>query len=274
MPFPLTDTREDRRVLENSRVRQLNVLGGSDWFVRFGKAKRSPSLRFFLFPFAGGVANEFRDWAPNCPKNVEVFALQLPGRAARFDDAPVTDISELVDRMLPALAGHLDRPFVFFGHSLGGRIAFALAQRLQLLRLPEPKLLAVSASRAPHISSLDVSTLSDAEFRDYLVSLGGSSREALENEALMELMLPVLRADFQLHDSLRPQHGVLECPVLAFGGVNDSLVTEIDLQGWREYTRGAFHLRMLAGGHFYLREGRRALIQALFDELRILRLPQ
>lgn len=238
----------------------------SNWIVRFGAARPTAAFRLFCFPYAGGSPTDFRDWSVDCPEDVEVVALQLPGRGMRFQEPLLTDMEQLIEALGNALTSYLDRPFAFLGHSLGGRIAYAVAQRLKALGLPAPQLLAVSASRAPDASGRNVSNLSDQAFRLHLQDLGGIPQDLLEDEELMELMVPVLRADFLLHDSLVASPVMLDCPILACGGLDDREVTESDLDRWRNFTDGSFTLRLFPGGHFYLREHRRTLIAILIEQ--------
>lgn len=219
-------------------------------------------LRLFCFSFAGGGAIDFRDWSRDCPDGVEVYAIQLPGRGARIHEPPLTRIEDVANVLAGAVAGLLDRPYALFGHSLGGRVGFALARRLKVLGRPAPQVLAVSACRAPGLSGINVANLSDDAFLRHIATLGGTTSDVLGNAELMELILPVLRADFLLHDSLEAGPPRLDCPVLACGGTEDPNVVRADLEAWRG-VGGGFDLRLFPGGHFYLREQRRELIATL-----------
>ena len=250
------------------RKRPYLIQQTGNWIVRFGAANPAARSRLFCFPFAGGDVIDFRDWCNDCPDDVELFAVQLPGRGLRFQERPVTNMEVLVKSLGMAILSQIDRPYIFFGHSLGGRIAFALAEWIKKFRAPAPSLLAVSASLAPGARAPNVSNLSDSAFCLYLEGLGGISREALINRELMDLVIPRVRADFILHDSLAPDPVLLDCPILACGGHDDSDVTETDLDRWRYVTSGPFARRMFPGGHFYLQKERAELMSVLFHQLR------
>jgi medium-chain acyl-[acyl-carrier-protein] hydrolase len=254
------------QALAGARGRPRLVSGGNNWIVRFGAEKPAAAFRLFVFPHAGGGPADYRDWSIDCPEDVDVVGLQLPGRGMRFQESLLTNMDQLIESLGDALISCLDRPFAFFGHSLGGRIAFAAAQRLKALGLPSPRLLAVSSSRAPGACGRNVSNLSDEAFRLHLQDLGGTPQDLLNDEELMELMLPVLRADFLLHDSLVASPALLDCPILACGGLDDREVAESDLDRWRNFTDQTFTLRLFPGGHFYLREHRRRLVSALLEQ--------
>jgi medium-chain acyl-[acyl-carrier-protein] hydrolase len=97
--------------------------------------------------------------------------------------------------------------------------------------------------------------LPEAELRSELLRLNGTPREVLEHPELMELMLPLLRADFSVVETYVYRPGVpLECPLTAFGGLRDSEVSRAQLEAWREQTASEFVLRMLPGDHFFLND--------------------
>jgi medium-chain acyl-[acyl-carrier-protein] hydrolase len=255
--------------LLDRRFRQHAVPGAGPWLVRFGDEIENVGMRIFCFPCAGGGVGDYREWAVECAPQAEVIAMQLPGRGARFGETPVQSIVALVEELVPAMAGLLDRPFVLFGHSMGGRIAYALANRLKRTGLPAPEVLVVSASRPPTMRGNGAASMPDLELRRYLENLGGVPRQALENAEIMEFMLPLLRAEFQLNDSLPLPVEPLLCAVVACGGKEDRVIQEKDLEGWGLVSRGDFRLEMFPGGHFYLREERTRLVQMLLNYVKL-----
>jgi medium-chain acyl-[acyl-carrier-protein] hydrolase len=201
---------------------------------------------------------------------VEVRPVQLPGRETRFREPAFTRLAPLVEAMAEPLRGYLDRPFALFGHSLGALVAFELARRLQRGTGLQPVCLFVSGCGAPQTRSPESSIhkLPAAEFREELRRLNGTPPEVLENDELMDLLLPTLRADFALCETYAYSPGPpLDCPVSALGGLGDDTVSRQDLDAWREQTTGPFRLRMLPGDHFFLQTNQRLLLQAVAREL-------
>src|SRR5208337_878151 len=88
-------------------------------------------LRLFCFPYAGAGALIFRNWSDALPRDIEVCPIQLPGRGTRLTEPPFTKLSCLVEALTRALIPLLDRPFAFFGHSLGALIGFELARQIR-----------------------------------------------------------------------------------------------------------------------------------------------
>jgi medium-chain acyl-[acyl-carrier-protein] hydrolase len=201
---------------------------------------------------------------------VEVLPVQLPGREARFREPAFTRLAPLVEALAGALRPYLDRPFAFFGHSMGALVAFELARRLRRGTGLQPVCLFASGCGAPQARDTEtpIHTLPAAEFREELRRLDGTPREVLDNEELMDLLLPTLRADFALCETYTYTAGPpLDCPLNALGGLGDDTVSRRELAAWREQTTGPFRLRMLPGNHFFLHAAQRPLLQALTQEL-------
>lgn len=223
-------------------------------------------FRLFCFAHAGGGASLFREWNGALGDRVGVCPIQLPGRESRFREPAFTRLGPLVEALVEALSPHLDRPFALFGHSLGALVAFELARRLRREGLFEPSQLIVSGSRAPQLprTEPDVHRLSDAAFRAELRRLDGTPVELLENDELMDLLLPSLRADFALFETYAYTAGSpLSCPISALGGRDDPTVEHAELEAWRAQTTGRFRLRIFPGNHFFVRSGRALVLEEL-----------
>ncbi len=241
-----------------------------DPWIAYRKPRPHARLRLLCFPYAGGGALAYRSWTTQMPPEVDVLPVQLPGRERRLREKPYTRLGPLVEAAARALVPHLDRPFAIFGHSMGALIGYEVAQWLRREQGLEPVHLLVSARRSLSLppDPDDYYKLSDPELTEQLREMNGTPAEVLEHPELMELMLPLLRADFELNDTHQPvAHPPLECPVTAFGGLEDEDVSREELEAWRAVTAGPFQLRMFAGDHFYLHRHQDALRQAVIDKL-------
>lgn len=227
-------------------------------------------LRLFCFPYAGGAASAFCTWSDDLPRGVEVCPIQLPGRESRLGEPPFTRLAPLVQALAPAIRPYLDKPFAFFGHSMGATISFELARQLRQQDDPGPVHLFVSGSRAPQIPDPDppIHHLPEAEFVEELRRFNGTPELVLQNAELMQLFLPLLRADLALHEAYTyTADEPLDCPISAFGGLEDEEVSRDELAAWRDQTRGAFTLRIFPGDHFFLRSARALLLWAVSQDL-------
>lgn len=223
-------------------------------------------LRVFCIPYAGGGASIYRGWSELAPPGVVIRALDLPGREALFGQPPLASMEAAVEHVLREIGPELDAPFVFYGHSLGAAIAFHVTRRLRALRERLPEHLVVAARAAPHRAprTAPIADLPEREFKAELRRLGQTPEAVLENHELMQLLLPTLRSDFRLDETLScVPEPPLPCPITAFGGLDDREVTRDELDAWREHTAGGFTLKFFAGDHFFLHPSRRSVLEAL-----------
>jgi len=263
-------------IFDEQRAQMADMLRPERWLVRT-KAHQSsplsssvPRLRLFCFPYAGGGASIFRAWSSYLPEDIEVCPLYLPGRESRFKEPPFTRISPLVRVLAHVMHPYLDMPFAIFGHSMGALISFELVRYLRQAQMPEPTHLFVSAHRAPQLPDIHPSLqhLSDEAFLEKLMQLGGTPQEILQQAEFMQLMLPTIRADFTLCENYAYADELpFSYPITAFGGRQDTTVSEQELLAWREQTQSNFKLHMFPGDHFFLREHVRELAQTIGDAL-------
>lgn len=226
--------------------------------------------RLFCFPYAGGTAHIFRAWPEGLPKSVQVCTANLPGRGSRIRETPFSDIHELVEVVGREIRPLLDMPFAFFGHSMGAMISFELARYLRREHGARPTHLFVSGRRAPQLPVTEPTSYDMPEevFKEKLRTLNGTPAEVLEHPELMELMLPLLRADFSVVETYEyREEPPLDVPITVFGGLQDHKVGRDVLTPWREQTTAPVTVRMLPGDHFFLNTARPALLNLLSKEL-------
>jgi medium-chain acyl-[acyl-carrier-protein] hydrolase len=226
----------------------------SCWIQSRGSDQR-PSLRLFCFPHAGGGASAFHAWNIALGQAIQVCAVALPGRETRLREPLFSEFGPLLDAIDSQLAPWLDLPFAVLGHSMGALLAFEWVRKLKHARKAEPVRLILSGRRAPNISpDTDLlHTLPDAEFLQELSArYEGMSQELMTNPELIEVYLPILRADISIVESYRFQESEpLSCPMLVFAGIDDKSLTFEQLVAWKRHTTGSFAAHLLPGGHFF-----------------------
>ncbi|MFE4104876.1 thioesterase II family protein [Almyronema epifaneia] len=230
-------------------------------------------LRLFCFPYAGGGAAIFRAWAFQLPPEIEVCPIQLPGRENRFSQAPFTRMLALIHALSPALLPLCDRPFAFWGHSMGALVSFELARYWHYRGLACPQHLFLSSHQAPHLprQGVKMHLLPEAEFIAELRRYNGTPAAILQEPELLELLLPVLRADFAVLETYTYRAGPpLPCAISVFGGDRDAKVSQKQLSAWQIHTQAQFKLRLLAGDHFYLKTQQTKILQAVREDLQCL----
>jgi medium-chain acyl-[acyl-carrier-protein] hydrolase len=231
---------------------------GNPWILRPRPNPRA-RLRLICFPYAGGGGSIFRTWPSALPDDVEVLAIELPGRETRFKERPFQEMPALIAALTDAVGPELAAPFAIYGHSLGALIAFCFACELRRRSHPGPVHLFVSGRRAPQLPEPSPAYhLPEPAFLAHLRHLGGIPEAVIQNAELMAIFLPILRADFVLSEATAtPPDEPLGCPITALGGLGDDKATLDELDAWRAQTRAAFERETFPGGHFFLQQGAR-----------------
>jgi len=249
----------------------MSCIAPSTTWIQYQRPKPQARIRLFCFPYAGGGASIFRSFAASTPPEIEVWPVQLPGRENRLAEKPFSRLDDLIEALKPALLPYLDMPYAFFGHSMGALICFELTRALRRNgHLPGPVRLLVSGHRAPQLPALrsPIHHVSDLQFVEELRHFNGTPEAVLQHAELLQLLLPLLRADFALCETYAyTQEQLLTCPISAFGGLQDEDVPHSSLQAWCEQTSGAFKVRFFAGDHFFLYPEQANLLAALSQDL-------
>ncbi|MDK1288560.1 thioesterase II family protein [Pseudoalteromonas umbrosa] len=223
------------------------------------------TLRLFCFPYAGGAPNIFMPWLNKLPNNVELVLIQLPGRGARLMEAPHNKMSSIIDELMLHSSFITQKPNVFFGHSLGSRVAYELALTLQKNNLALPQKLIASGSRAPHLENhkTPIYHLPESEFITKLRELNGTPKEVLDNAELMELFLPLLRADFEIADCYQTEKHPLPVPIDVFFGHEDIDVTPPMINAWQALSALPITQHAFNGDHFFINSHSEQVIKAV-----------
>ncbi|MEU3776276.1 alpha/beta fold hydrolase [Streptomyces sp. NPDC032472] len=230
----------------------------SVWLRRYGDA-RPGAPRLVCFPHAGGSASFYFPVAQALAPDVDVLAVQYPGRQDRRAEPLIDSVAVLADRIFSELAALLsaepDVPLYLFGHSMGATVAFEVTRRLQDAALPGPVRLFASARRAPSRTRADrVHTRDDDGLIQELRRLSGTDARVLGNEEIMRMAIPSIRNDYRAVETYRAEPGTrIDTPVSVLVGDNDPTTTLAEARAWEEHTTAGIELRVFpGGGHFYL----------------------
>jgi surfactin synthase thioesterase subunit len=222
-----------------------------------------------FFPYAGGSAATFRSWAPRM-HGCAFVGVELPGRGRRFEERRITDIELVVAGVCDALDAYRGHRLAFFGHSLGGLIAFEVARCLTTADR-EIDLLVVSGCRAPQtgLGRPPIAHLTDEGFLTAALDLGLASRDLAKDEELRRHYLPVLRADISMAERYRYRpRPPLSVPTAAFGGRSDPHVPEPVLLAWGQLVERPLEVRWFAGDHMFVHTEQEAVLAAFMSLLR------
>lgn len=244
----------------------------SSTWVTIPRPNPRSKIRLFCFPYSGASASLYYPWVEILPDTIEVCPIQLPGRGNRVSEEPYFSLKQLIPDALTALLPYLDKPFAFFGHSMGALISFELARSLQQEKLGIPHKIFVSGHNAPQLPdpTEPIHNLPENEFIVQIKSMNGTPDEVLDDPELRNLIFPILRADFSVCETyVYRQAGPLNTPICACGGLQDPYIDRDGLNSWREQTLSEFSIRLFPGDHFYLNNDRIYLLQAIAQEINL-----
>ncbi|XKK38562.1 thioesterase domain-containing protein [Nocardiopsis sp. ARC36] len=245
--------------------------GTRRWFRGLG-GRPAADTRLFCLHYAGGGASLYRSWSDAFPSSTEVVAVQLPGRENRLAEAAYDSMGPLAEELAARLVPHLDRPYAFFGYSMGARLGWVLSQLLRDRAVRQPGLLFAAASPGPCLRT-PVSGWNEPDegLVAYLRELGGTAPEVLDQPDLLSLLLPTLRADLTAVATWPyPEHAPLEVPIHALAGEDDPYASPERMRAWERETAAGFRLNVLPGGHFFVKSAVRRTLDLVVRDMGLL----
>jgi surfactin synthase thioesterase subunit len=209
--------------------------------------------KLYIFPHAGGSAEYYVPFAKAFASDIKRIAVRYPGRGGSHDLGAFTSIPDLADRVCRLLTPpeNPDDIVAFFGHSMGGLLAFEVARRFEAAGSPIAALF-VSAVAAPGRVGYEHIAESDRGLLDAVNEMTGVNPDFLANEEFAAKILPTLRGLKAISNYDCPPDERLSCPISAFLGDDDEVVTHEKVLPWSERTTSEFSVRVFPGHHFYL----------------------
>ena len=213
--------------------------------------------RLFCIPYAGGSAAVFYMWKKYLHPDIELFPIELSGRGRRMRAPLYNNIGEAVDDIYETVKSYLDdAPYAIFGHSMGSCLAYELYHKISELnhQCAEHVFFSGRVSPCDDIEKENTYLLPDKDFIQQVFDLGGMSKEFLNNEILMNIFLPVLRADYKIIDTYEPiaRMNRISCDISVLTGVRDRMTKSADIKRWGAYTDNECFFYEFDEGHFFI----------------------
>ena len=238
------------------------------WLRNYRAAPDAP-VRLICFPHAGGSASYFIPLAQALSPSVDVWAVQYPGRQDRRNEPNLTDLHALASHVFAALDSLTNRPIALFGHSMGASVAFEVCRLLEFDAGIAPEHLFVSGRRAPSRRRTDLAhKLDDEALLADVRKLNGTDPRIFNDDELLRMALPAIRADYQAAETYSPMPGpVSSCPITVLTGADDPRTTLAEAEAWTHHTTSPCDVLVYPGGHFFLADQLPEITGLLIDRL-------
>jgi surfactin synthase thioesterase subunit len=229
-------------------------------------------IKLFSFPYAGGSSASFNKWKQYLHPSIELVPVELAGRGRRMRDPFYRNVPELVEDVFHIIRSEISKgPYALFGHSMGSMIAYHLAQRIREAQLPGPVHAFFSGRGVPHLKRNDEKLyhlMNDSDFKKEVIELGGTPPEFFQYPELMELLLPLLKNDFRLAETVVEEGAIrpLNESITVFLGKDEDLTPE-QCDGWKAHTEKICNIHYFPGGHFFLQEETESIIELINNTL-------
>jgi surfactin synthase thioesterase subunit len=235
------------------------------WVRHFHPAPDA-AIRLVCLPHAGGSASFYFPLSRRLSGDLDVVAIQYPGRQDRRHEPCVDDLRSLAVAVFEALRPLADRAIALFGHSLGATLGFEIARLFERTGVTPAHLFA-SGRAAPSRPRPEQFHLDgEAALLSDIRRLAGTDSRILGDEEILRMALPAIRADYKAAETYRYQPAPpLSCPITAFAGDADPKATVDEVGAWADHTNAGFRLRVFPGGHFFLAHHQEAIVRAIAD---------
>jgi len=229
----------------------------------------NPGCRFRLFclPFAGSGASLYAQWEKYLDDDIEICAIQLPGRESRRNECLCRDCRTIVSELCDAIGELLDKPFAIFGYSMGGILAYELTNLIYDRYHKKPCKLFMSASTLfREKRKLEISEMDDSELTAYMERSGGVPEPVLHDCRFCREYFPIIRNDYSMIEHYHFNYRKVPCDIVAFASKEDKEVRFENIRLMRFFARH-FELHQMKGSHFFIRQQSEQLGQMISDAL-------
>lgn len=216
--------------------------------------------KLFCIPYSGGSAEVYRKWSKALYSDIQLIPVELPGHGKRIFEPLQDDLNTIVEDIAATIVSHVDSNdnYAIYGHSLGSLVTFETYYKLIEKGLHKPQHIFFSGRNAPQnrLNRTSIHRLPDEQFLHAVMSYGGNTHEIIHNQELLNLFLPILRADFKVSETYDHQEKKekIASDITVINGRNDHSATMYDMSEWRYYAGGAATFHTVDGGHFFIIE--------------------
>ncbi len=223
--------------------------------------------RVYCIPHAGGSAMVYNKWNEFAGEHIEIVPVELAGRGNRIREQLYETLDEAVDDVYRSIENKLDdSPYVIYGHSMGSWIALELCFKIIQQKKSSPIMLIISGKEPPIKERCGkvIHRLNEDDFKEEMLKLGGTPEEVFDDEDLKNLFIPIIRSDYKIIETYDTKKILkkLPYPIILFNGIDDDVTTD-EVEGWRNYTSKKFEFFNFKGGHFFVYENAKEVVDKI-----------
>lgn len=224
-------------------------------------------MNLFCFAYAGGSASIFKKWNSFVNDSLRIVPVEIPGRGTRYLEPLCDNMEQLITMIYEQFIQQINKEeYSLYGHSMGSWIVYYLLCKIAEKGDRMPEGVYISGKEAPYIHKSDIHfhELADDRFINKIYRLGGTPLELLQNKEFLSIYIPILKNDYKVIETCHYVKPVKKyhMNITVFNGIEDDLTTE-DIYGWKEYTDGDFHVYNFNGGHFFIHDHARQMLQII-----------
>jgi surfactin synthase thioesterase subunit len=211
-------------------------------------------IRLFCLPFAGGNSYSYRKFQEHLADFINMIAIDLPGHGKYIRQPLLTHLEDMAAYIFQQINQKLTEPYAIYGHSMGTLLGYLVSKHIVQAKLMPPIHLFFSGHQGPPVSSKEGNwyALPKEQFITKVMAYGGIPKEIAAEKELMDLFVPIMRADFQAIANYHYKKAApLEIPITIMFG-SDEDITYDEALTWQEVTNHPVSIHQFSGGHFFI----------------------
>ena len=235
--------------------------------IRNWKHIMGKMIQLFILPFAGGSAAAFDKLIRCMDKRVETIALEYAGHGNRKQESFYQDYQSMladVEEQICRYWTHL--PYSILGYSMGGNLAFDLISGNKMGEKPVHAFICARDAVYQRGLSYSYHLLSDADFSEKMISLGGIDKRIAANSKFLSIYMKPIREDYRLLSQFQYQEGsVIPCDTTIIYSKQDMPYERV--KGWSKLSKGMVDFYEMGNNHFFIFEDYRKIADIINEKL-------